>query len=187
MALKFNHSLCTESPNLQKTCQSILCNFSFQLSDNTIRGATEKLQQLSFFRTKTKLKLRYDNTLTCTSTTDLPNIYYELLTCEKSNSSNSRTCPPDLCTESAEEISNSSNLHISQNDANVFSSQDEKSISILQDLQQNSSSETNSSSKRSGEVFLLRYGFWFQSESFDGYRNKYSRERARFCFDLEQN
>ena len=157
--MKFNHSLCTESPNLQKTCQSILCNFSFQLSDNTIRGATEKLQQLSFFRTKTKLKLRYDNTLTCTNTTDLPNIYYELLTCEKSNSSNSRMCPPDLCTESAEEISNSSNLHISQNDANVFSSQDEKLIFILQDLQQNSSSETNSISKRSGEVFLLRDGF----------------------------
>ena len=33
---------------------------------------------------------------------------------------------------------------ISQNNGNVFPSQDEKLLSILQDLQQNSSSETNS-------------------------------------------
>ena len=46
------------------------------------------------------------------------------------------------------EVSNSSNSTISQNSGNVSSSQDEELISILQDLQQNSSSETNSSRKR---------------------------------------
>ena len=61
-------------------------------------------------------------------------------------------CPPDLCTNSAE-VSNSSNSQISQNNGNVFSSQDEELLSILQDLQQNSSSETNSSSKRIGGYF----------------------------------
>ena len=61
-------------------------------------------------------------------------------------------CPPDLCTNSAE-VSDSSNSQISQNNGNVFSSQDEELLSILQDLQQNSSSETNSSSKRIGGYF----------------------------------
>ena len=91
--------------------------------------------------------VRYDNTLTCANTTDLSKIYCELLVCEKSNSSNSERCPPNLCTNSAE-VSNISNSHISQNDANVFPSQDEELLSILQDLQRNSTSETNSSSKR---------------------------------------
>ena len=50
--------------------------------------------------------VRYDNT--STNTTDLSKIYCELLACEKSNSSNSGTCPPDICTNSAE-VSNSSN------------------------------------------------------------------------------
>ena len=44
-------------------------------------------------------------------------------------------------------MSNSSNSPISQNNSNVFSSQDEELLSILQDLQQISSSETNSSRK----------------------------------------
>ena len=92
----------------------------------------------------------YENT--STNTTDLSKIYCELLACEKSNSSNSGTCPPDICTNSAE-VSNSSNSQISQNNGNVFSSQDEELLSILQDLQQNSSSETNSSSKRIGGYF----------------------------------
>ena len=60
--------------------------------------------------------------------------------------------PPDLCANSAE-VSNSSNSQISENDANVFFSQDEELLSILQDLQPNSSSETNSSSKRIGGCF----------------------------------
>ena len=64
--------------------------------------------------------VRYDNTSTCANTTDLSKIYCELLACEKSNSSKSGTCPPNLCTNSAE-VSNSLNLQISQNDANVFS------------------------------------------------------------------
>ena len=61
-------------------------------------------------------------------------------------------CPPDICTNSAE-VSNSSNSQISQNNSSVFSSQDEELLSILQDLQQNSSSETNSSSKHIGGYF----------------------------------
>ena len=78
--------------------------------------------------------VKYDNTSAYANTTDLSKIYCELLPSEKSNSSNSGTCPPDLCTNSAE-VSNSSNLQINQNDANVFSSQDEELLSILQDLQ----------------------------------------------------
>ena len=89
----------------------------------------------------------YHNSFTCANTSDLSKIYNELLACEKSNSFNSGTCPPDLCTNSAV-FSNSSSSQISQNDASVFSSQDEELLSILQDLQQNSSSETNSNSKR---------------------------------------
>ena len=79
-------------------------------------------------------------------------IYCELLACKKSNSSNSGTCPPDICTNLAE-VSNSSNSQISQNNGNVFSSQDEELLFILQDLQQNSSSEANSSSKGIGGYF----------------------------------
>ena len=94
--------------------------------------------------------VRYDNT--STNTTDLSKIYCELLACEKSNSSNSGTCPFDICTNSTE-VSNSSNSQISQNNGNVFFSQDEELLSILQDLQQNLSSETNSSSKRIGGYF----------------------------------
>ena len=89
----------------------------------------------------------YHNSFTCANTSDLSKIYNELLACEKSNSFNSGTCPPDLCTNSAV-FSNSSSSQISQNDASVFSSQYEELLSILQDLQQNSSSETNSNSKR---------------------------------------
>ena len=96
--------------------------------------------------------VRYDNTSTCANATDLSKIYCELLACEESNSSNSGTCPPDLCTNSAD-VSNSSNWQISQNDPNIFSSQDEELLTILQDLQQNSSSETNSSSKPIGGYF----------------------------------
>ena len=50
----------------------------------------------------------YANTLTCANTTDLSKIYCELLACEKSNPSNSGTCPPDQCSNSAE-ASNSAN------------------------------------------------------------------------------
>ena len=53
--------------------------------------------------------VRYDNT--STNTSDLSKIYCELLACEKSNSSNSGTCPPDICTNSAE-VSNSSNSQL---------------------------------------------------------------------------
>ena len=95
----------------------------------------------------------YDNT--STDTNDLSKIYYELLTCEKGNSSNTGTCPRDLCTNSAE-VSNSSNSKISQNNGNVFSSQDEELLSILQDLQQNLSSETNSSNTRIGGYFCSK-------------------------------
>ena len=79
---------------------------------------------------------RYDNTLTYTKTIDFLNIYCELLACEKSNSSNSGICPTILCTSSLE-VSSSSNSQISQNDINVFSSQDEELLPILVDLQQN--------------------------------------------------
>ena len=60
-------------------------------------------------------EVRCDNTLTCANTTDMSQISCELLASEKTNFSNSGTCPPDLCTNSAE-ISNSSNSQISQND-----------------------------------------------------------------------
>ena len=96
--------------------------------------------------------MRYDNTLTCGNTTDLLQIYYELLVRENSNTSNSETCPPDLCINSAED-SNSSNLQISQNDAEVFP-QDEELLSFLQDFQQNLSFDINSSSKRIGGYFF---------------------------------
>ena len=73
----------------------------------------------------------------------------ELLAYEKSNPSNSGTGSPYLWTNSVE-VSNSANKQISQNDPSVFSSQDDELLSILQDLQQNLSSETNSSSKLIG-------------------------------------
>ena len=72
-------------------------------------------------------------------------------------------CPLDLCTNSAE-VSNSSNSQISQNDANAFSSHDEELLSILQDLQQNLSSETNSSSKRIDGYFCSGTGFNLSSK-----------------------
>ena len=50
LALKFNLSLCSNSPNLQKVCRSILRNASFQLRDNIIESITEKLQQFLFIR-----------------------------------------------------------------------------------------------------------------------------------------
>ena len=78
------------------------------------------------------------------NTADLSRIYCELLACKKGNSSKSGTSPLDLCTNSAE-ISNNSNLQINQNDVNVFSLHEEELLSILQDLQQNPSSETNNS------------------------------------------
>ena len=68
--------------------------------------------------------VRYDNTSTCANTIDLSKIYCKLLASEKSNCSNSETCPPDLCTNSAE-VSNGSNSQSSQNNGNVFFSQDE--------------------------------------------------------------
>ena len=76
--------------------------------------------------------VRYDNTLTYANTTDLSKIYCKLLACQESNSSNSGTCPPNLCTNSAE-VSNSPNSQISQNNANAFYSQDEELLSIGQD------------------------------------------------------
>ena len=94
----------------------------------------------------------YDNTSTCGNTSDLPKIYCELLACEKSNSSNSGTCPRNLRTNSAE-VSNSLNSQIIQNNGNVFSSQDQELLSILHDLQKNSSSETNNNRKRIGGYF----------------------------------
>ena len=94
----------------------------------------------------------YDNTSTCANTSDLPKIYCELLACEKSNSSNSGTCPRNLRTNSAE-VSNSLNSQIIQNNGNVFSSQDQELLSILHDLQKNSSSETNNNRKRIGGYF----------------------------------
>ena len=50
LGLKFNLSLCSDLPDLQKTCRSILRNASFQLRDNIIQTITEKLQQFSFIR-----------------------------------------------------------------------------------------------------------------------------------------
>ena len=96
--------------------------------------------------------MRYDNTLTCGNTTDLLQIYYELLARENSSTSNSETCPPDQCINSVED-SNSSNLQISQNEADVFS-QDEELISILQYLQQIFPFDINNSSKRIGGYFF---------------------------------
>ena len=97
----------------------------------------------------------YDNTLT-----------FELLASKKINSFNSGTYPPDLCTNSTV-LSNSSNSQISQNDVNVFFSQDKELLSILQDLQQNSSSETNSSSKRIGGYFSSDAVFDLSSKEID--------------------
>ena len=53
LALKFNLSLCTESPNLQKTCRNILGNTSFQLHNNIISDVIVKLKELSSVRNKT--------------------------------------------------------------------------------------------------------------------------------------
>ena len=50
LALKFNLSFCSNSPNLQKACRSILRNASFQLGDNIIQSITDKSQQFSFIR-----------------------------------------------------------------------------------------------------------------------------------------
>ena len=47
LVLKFNLSLCSGSPNLQKLCKIILCNASFLLRDNTIQIIIEKLEQFS--------------------------------------------------------------------------------------------------------------------------------------------
>ena len=52
LAWKFDLSLCTESLNLQKTCENILRNTSFQLGDNIIGGVIVKLKKLSFTRNK---------------------------------------------------------------------------------------------------------------------------------------
>ena len=98
------------------------------------------------------VKYGYDNTLRFANITDLSNTNYELLVCEKSNFSNSGTCAPVLHRNSVE-VSNSSNLQISQNDANDFFSQDEELISILQHLQQNSSSKSNSGRECIGGYF----------------------------------
>ena len=52
LALKFNLSLCTESPNLHKTCINSLRNASIQLLDDIIGGAIVKLRELSSIRNK---------------------------------------------------------------------------------------------------------------------------------------
>ena len=55
LALKFHLSLCTESPNLQKTkktCRNILRNASFQLRNNIIGGVIVKLKELSSIRNR---------------------------------------------------------------------------------------------------------------------------------------
>ena len=52
LAWKFDLSLCTESLNLQKTCENILRNTSFQLGDNIIGGVIVKLKKLSSTRNK---------------------------------------------------------------------------------------------------------------------------------------
>ena len=120
--------------------------------------------------------VRYDNTSTCANTTDLSKIYCELLTCEKSNSSNSGTYPPDVCTNSAED-SNSSNSQISQNGGNVFF---DELFSILQNLQQNSSFETNSSSKNIVGYFCSDTVFNLSSKVY-GYRNKFFEKGLDFA------
>ena len=49
LALKFNLSLCSDSPNLQKACRSILRNISL-LRANIIQRITEKSEQFSFIQ-----------------------------------------------------------------------------------------------------------------------------------------
>ena len=88
----------------------------------------------------------------------MSDIYCELLACAKSNSPNSETYLPNLCTKSAE-VYNSLNSQIRQNETNIFSLQDEEFLSMLQDLQENSSSDTNSSSKCICGYFWSATGF----------------------------
>ena len=183
----------TRNENINDSLFQAVANDSIQLKkDNVIsfsqleRTATEKLSNSgdafsNFVNAKLKVDetfktdsriarknkrsyadaFRYDNT--AANTTDLPKIYCELLACEKSNSSNSGTCTPDICTNTAE-VSNSSNSQISRNNGNVFSSQDEELLSILQDLRQNSSFLTNSSSKRTGGYFCSGTAFNLSSK-----------------------
>ena len=170
-------------------------NFSFIRVKRTV---TEKLMNnWDVFSNSVNGKLKVDETFITDSlnvrkrkksyaeavrfdTTDFPKIYCELLSCEKSISSNLGTCPPDLCINLAE-VSNSSNSQISQNDANAFSSQGEELLSILQDLQQNSSYETNKSCKRIGGYFCSDTVFDLRLKLLTDAEKKKSRERARFC------
>ena len=70
----------------------------------------------------------YDNILTCANTTGSSKIYCELLACEKrSPLTRERALPIYAKTW----LFNSLNSQICQNDANIFSSQDEELFSIL--------------------------------------------------------
>ena len=93
---------------------------------------------------------------------------------KKNNSSDLKTCPPNLCTNAAE-ASNSSNSSISENDTNVFSSQDEELLSILQDLKFFKTRHLRQIVAVGGLVSTSIYT-WIplKFEGFDSYINKYS-------------
>ena len=75
----------------------------------------------------------YDESMSCKKSIDLAKIYKQLLTCNKSMSSDMNAAPPCLYTNSAE-VPNSSNLVTSQKDVIELSLQDEELLSILEDL-----------------------------------------------------
>ena len=51
-SLKFNHSLCSNSEDLKKSCRNILHNASFKLHNNIITAVSERTEDLKI-ETKT--------------------------------------------------------------------------------------------------------------------------------------
>ena len=82
LALKFNPSLWSDSPNLQKACICVLRNASFQLRDNIIQSSTEKLEQFSFNQKKS-----YNILKEKISSSQLTEIFKAIKTEKKSQSS----------------------------------------------------------------------------------------------------
>ena len=87
--------------------------------------------------------VKYDQSMSYKKNTYLGKIYCELIFCHKNMSSNVDATLQNLCTKSTK-VSNSSNLVTSQKYFIALSSQDEKLLPILQDLQ----SKTQGTRKR---------------------------------------
>ena len=50
LSLKFNLSLCSNSEDVQKSCQNFLQNASFKLHDNIIAAVTKRTEDLKIVR-----------------------------------------------------------------------------------------------------------------------------------------